>query len=57
MRPWGNAEHKKLNMALLLLLVAALLALAGVLFVRTKPDAVSPDNHFRHYTEILLFPM
>lgn len=45
MRPWGNAEHKKLNMALLLLLVAALLALAGVLFVRTKPDAVSPDNH------------
>ena len=45
MRPWGNAEHKKLNMALLLLLVVALLALAGVLFVRTKPDAVSPDNH------------
>ena len=45
MRPWGNAEHKKLNMALLLLLVAALLALAGVLFVRTKPEAVSPDNH------------
>lgn len=45
MRPWGNAEHKKLNIALLLLLVAALLALAGVLFMHAKPDAVSPDNH------------
>ena len=45
MRPWGNAEHKKLNIALLLLLVVALLALAGVLFMRAKPDAVSPDNH------------
>ena len=45
MRPWGNAEHKKLNIALLLLLVVALLALAGVLFMHAKPDAVSPDNH------------
>lgn len=45
MRPWGNAEHKKLNIALLLLLVVALLALAGVLFMRAKPDTVSPDNH------------
>ena len=45
MRPWGNAEHKRLNIALLLLLVVALLALAGVLFMRAKPDAVSPDNH------------
>ena len=41
----GNAEHKKLNMALLLLLVVALLAMAGVLFMRARPDAVSPDNH------------
>lgn len=45
MRPWGNAEHKKLNIALLLLLVVALLALAGVLFMCAKPDAVSTDNH------------
>ena len=29
MRPWGNAEHKKLNMALLLLLVLSLLDVGG----------------------------
>lgn len=44
MKPWGRVQRKKLNIALLLLLIAALLALAGVLLLRARPDAVSPDN-------------
>ena len=44
MKPWGRVQRKKLNIALLILLLVALVVLAAVLFVRAKPDAVSPDN-------------
>lgn len=44
MKQMGAASRKKLNIALLILLLVALVVLAAVLFVRTKPDAVSPDN-------------
>lgn len=44
MKQMGAASRKKLNIALLILLLAALVVLAAVLFVRAKPDAVSPDN-------------
>ncbi len=44
MKQMGAASRKKLNIALLILLLAALVVLAVVLFVRAKPDAVSPDN-------------
>ena len=44
MKQMGAASRKKLNIALLILLLVALVVLAAVLFVRAKPDAVSPDN-------------
>lgn len=44
MKQMGVASRKKLNIALLILLLVALVVLAAVLFVRAKPDAVSPDN-------------
>lgn len=44
MKQMGAASRKKLNIALLILLLVALVVLAVVLFVRAKPDAVSPDN-------------
>lgn len=44
MKQMGAASRKKLNIALLILLLAALVVLAVVLLARTKPDAVSPDN-------------
>lgn len=44
MKQMGAASRKKLNIALLILLLVALAVLAAVLFVRAKPDAVSPDN-------------
>lgn len=44
MKQMGAASRKKLNIALLILLLVALVVLAVVLLVRTKPDAVSPDN-------------
>lgn len=44
MKQMGAASRRKLNIALLILLLAALVVLAAVLFVRAKPDAVSPDN-------------
>ena len=44
MKKMGAASRKKLNIALLILLLVALVVLAAVLFVRAKPDAVSPDN-------------
>jgi len=44
MKQMGAASRKKLNIALLILLLAALVVLAAVLFVRARPDAVSPDN-------------
>lgn len=56
MKTWGSAQRRKLNIALLLLLIAALLALAGVLLLRTRPDAVSPDNRIET-AEKLSLPM
>lgn len=44
MKQMGAASRRKLNIALLILLLVALVVLAAVLFVRAKPDAVSPDN-------------
>lgn len=44
MKQMGAASRKKLNIALLILLLAALVVLAVVLLARAKPDAVSPDN-------------
>ena len=44
MKQMGAASRRKLNIALLILLLAALVVLAVVLLARTKPDAVSPDN-------------
>lgn len=44
MKQMGVASRRKLNIALLILLLVALVVLAAVLFVRAKPDAVSPDN-------------
>lgn len=44
MKQMGATSRRKLNIALLILLLAALVVLAVVLFVRAKPDAVSPDN-------------
>lgn len=44
MKQMGAASRRKLNIALLILLLVALVVLAVVLLVRTKPDAVSPDN-------------
>lgn len=44
MKQMGAVSRKKLNIALLILLLVALVVLAAVLFVRAKPDAVSPDN-------------
>ena len=44
MKQMGAASRKKLNIALLILLLVSLVVLAAVLFVRAKPDAVSPDN-------------
>lgn len=44
MKQMGATSRKKLNIALLILLLVALVVLAAVLFVRAKPDAVSPDN-------------
>lgn len=44
MKQMGAASRKKLNIALLILLLVALVVLAAVLLVRAKPDAVSPDN-------------
>ena len=44
MKQMGAASRRKLNIALLILLLAALVVLAGVLLARTKPDAVSPDS-------------
>lgn len=44
MKQMRAASRKKLNIALLILLLVALVVLAAVLFVRAKPDAVSPDN-------------
>lgn len=44
MKQMGATSRRKLNIALLILLLVALVVLAAVLFVRAKPDAVSPDN-------------
>lgn len=44
MKQMGAASRRKLNIALLILLLVALVVLAVVLLARTKPDAVSPDN-------------
>lgn len=44
MKQMGAASRRKLNIALLILLLVALVVLAAVLLVRAKPDAVSPDN-------------
>ena len=44
MKQMGAASRKKLNIALLILLLVALVVLAVVLLARAKPDAVSPDN-------------
>ena len=44
MNQMGATSRRKLNIALLILLLVALVVLAAVLFVRAKPDAVSPDN-------------
>lgn len=44
MKQMGAASRRKLNIALLILLLAALVVLAVVLLARAKPDAVSPDN-------------
>lgn len=47
MKQMGAASRRKLNIALLILLLVALVVLAAVLFVRAKPDAVSPDNRIK----------